>query len=397
MPEHLPAEFILSPDNSRDPYPVYAGLRAKGPVHRVDFPLGADGFVVLDHEHGRAALADSRLAKSLEHAPRWFREVAEQQDPLRSDNMLFSDPPDHTRLRKAVARAFTARRVEGLRPRIEEITAGLLDAIGGRGAADLVDDFAFPLPIIVISELIGIPADKRETFRTWSSSLIEPPVTPEQIARRAEVVQELNSYFRDLVATRRADPGDDLVSVLVTGELNDREVLSTLGLLLVAGHETTVNLIANGTLALLRHPAQFDLLRRRPELVPNAVEEFLRYDAPVERATYRIATEDMEIAGVPVPKGAFVHVTLGSAGRDPAVNDDSDRLDVTRADITHVSFGHGVHFCLGAPLARLEAQVAFTALLERLPGLRLGCAEEELTWRFSGSIVRSLNHLPVTF
>ncbi|MBB5077703.1 cytochrome P450 family protein [Nonomuraea endophytica] len=398
MPENLPFEFFFSPEFSANPYPMYAELRAKGPVHRVDFPPGAEAYVVVDYEHGRAALADPRLSKDINSGPEWFREAVRDGDPILADNMLMADPPDHTRLRKVVQRAFTPRRIELLRPRIEQITAELLDGIAGRGRAELIADFAFPLPIVVICELMGVPVEDRELFREWSGALIDPPIDEKQQARKVRATESLRVYFTDLIAERRADPGEDLVSVLVTSdELDDRELVSTLALLLIAGHETTVNLIGNGMLALLLDPEQFALLKSRPELVPNAVEEFLRFDAPVERGTFRIAVEDMEIAGIPVGKGAFVHVSIGAAGRDPRANAHPDGLDVARQDTRHVSFGHGIHFCLGAPLARLEAQIAFAMLLERLPDLRLDCREDELSWRLSGSIVRSLSALPVAF
>ncbi|WP_327091702.1 cytochrome P450 [Nonomuraea sp. NBC_01738] len=398
MPENLPFEFFFSPAFSADPYPAYADLRAKGPVHRMGFPPGADAFVVVDYEHGRAALADQRLSKDLRNGPAWFGEMVAGTDPVLADNMLMSDPPDHSRLRKVVSKAFTPRRIELLRPRVEQITAELLDDMAGKGAAELIDAFAFPLPIIVICELLGVPDRDRDRFRLWSGALVEPSAEPEQVERRALANAELREYFGALIEARRAEPGDDLVSVIVTsGELDDKELRSTLALLLIAGHETTVNLIGNGTLALLRNPGQLRYLREHPERVPDAVEEFLRYDAPVERATFRVATEDLEIAGVEIPRGAFVHVSIGAAGRDPAAFDAPDRLDVTREPNRHVAFGHGIHFCLGAPLARLEGQIAFTALLARFPGLRLDCAPEELSWRFSGSILRSLSALPVAW
>ncbi|MFI6505552.1 cytochrome P450 [Nonomuraea typhae] len=398
MPEDPPFEFFASPAFRADPYPVYAALRAKGPVHRVGFPPGHSGYLVVDYEHGRAALADPRLSKDLRSGPPGFLESVTQSNRVLADNMLMSDPPDHTRLRKVAQGAFTQRRVERLRPRIEQITAELLDRVQGEGRAELISAFAFPLPITVICELMGVPGEDREDFRDWSGTLVEPASTPEQHARRRAANDALQAYFEALVAERRAAPADDLVSALLASpELDDDELVSTLALLLIAGHETTANLIANGTLALLRAPEQLALLRARPELVQNAVEEFLRLDAPVERATFRMALEDLEIAGVHIPKTSFVHVAIAAAGRDPAANDAPDALDVARPEPRHVAFGHGIHFCLGAPLARLEGQIAFTALLQRLPGLRLDCREDELTWRFSGSVLRSLSALPVAF
>ncbi|MEU4703465.1 cytochrome P450 family protein [Nonomuraea dietziae] len=396
MSDKLPFEFFLSPEFGADPYAVYAGLRAEGPVHAIDFPPGASAFVVVDYEHARPALNDPRLSKNLASGPEWFREAISQQNPVLGDNMLMSDPPDHTRLRRVVSKAFTPRRIERLRPRVQAITDELIDAFEG-DTVELIDAFAFPLPIIVICELLGVPDRDRADFRRWSGALVTPAVNEELARSRDEASDALRAYFTRLIAERRAAPTDDLVSVLVTSdELSEREVLSTLALLLIAGHETTVNLIGNGMLALLRNPDQLDLLRAKPELLPNAIEEFLRYDAPVERATFRIALEDMEIAGTPIPKGSFVHVSIGAAGRDPKAFDRAESLDVAREDNRHVGFGHGLHFCLGAPLARMEGQIAFGSLLARLGDIRLACPEEQLSWRFSGSILRSLAALPIT-
>ncbi|MFD1931865.1 cytochrome P450 [Nonomuraea mangrovi] len=396
MTDTLPFEFFFSPEFSADPYAVYAGLRAKGPVHPIDFPPGATSFVVVDYEYARPALNDPRLSKNLANGPEWFRDAISQQNPVLADNMLMADPPDHTRLRRLVQKAFTPRRIEELRPRVQQITDELIDAFSG-DRIELIDAFAFPLPIIVICELLGIPDADRADFRRWSGALVNPAVTEELAAQRDEAGTALRAYFTGLIAERRATPTDDLVGALVTStELSEQELLSTLALLLIAGHETTVNLIGNGMLALLRNRDQLDLLRAEPELLPNAVEEFLRYDAPVERGTFRTALEDLEIAGTHIPKGSFVHVSIGAAGRDPRAFERADTLDIERSDNRHVAFGHGIHFCLGAPLARMEGQIAFGSLLGRLPNIALGCEEKELSWRFSGSILRSLSALPVT-
>ncbi|MFE3451074.1 cytochrome P450 [Nonomuraea sp. NPDC059194] len=396
MTDKLPFEFFFSPEFSADPYAVYAGLRAKGPVHPIDFPPGASSFVIVDYEYARPALNDPRLSKSLTNGPEWFRDAVSQQNPVLADNMLMSDPPDHTRLRRLVQKAFTPRRIEQLRPRVQHITDELIDSFDG-DRIELIDAFAFPLPIIVICELLGVPDADRADFRAWSGTLVNPVLTEEQARDNEAASTALRGYFEALIAERRAKPTDDLVGALVTStELSEQELVSTLALLLIAGHETTVNLIGNGMLALLRNRDQLDLLRAEPDLLPNAVEEFLRYDAPVERGTFRIALEDLEIAGTPIPKGSFVHVSIGAAGRDPSVFEQADDLDVTRSDNRHVAFGHGIHFCLGAPLARMEGQIAFGSLLRRLPDIELGCEERELSWRFSGSILRSLAALPVT-
>ncbi|GAA3447545.1 cytochrome P450 family protein [Planomonospora venezuelensis] len=400
-PERLPLEFLFSPEFTRDPYAEYGRLREKGPVHPIDFPPGVSSFLVIDHEHGRAALSDPRLAKNLRNGPDLFRELA-GGNPALAENLLSTDPPDHTRLRRLVSRAFTARRVESLRPRIQEITDRLIDTMAARGRADLLDDFAFPLPITVICELLGVPAGDRDDFRVWSATLVTPSLDEESVKRRDAVNTAIRAYFSGLIAERRAEPRDDMVSALVTASdedelLSEPELIAMLTLLLIAGHETTVNLIGNGMLALLTHPGQLRLLQEEPELIPGAVEEFLRYDGPVERATLRFATEDLRIAGVRIPEGSMVQVSLGAAGRDPGAFDDPDALDVTRDGGHHLAFGHGVHFCLGAPLARLEARIAFGTLLRRLPDIALDCAPEQLEWRGSASIVRGLQALPVRF
>jgi cytochrome P450 len=391
----LPLGFLFGRAFSADPYPAYAELRASGPVHRIDFPEGATAFLVVDHEHGRAALSDPRLSKDVAHSA-----VPVDGEQFFGGTMLAMDPPDHTRLRGLMAKAFTTRRVERLRPRVQEITAGLLDAVAARGEADLIEDLAVPLPVQVICELLGVPASDRARFREWTAVLTVPALTPEARAHRREVARAFNGYLIEVIAERRARPEDDLVSALISARdgdasLTEAELLAGIALLLIAGHETTVNLIGNGVLALLRAPDQMELLRSRPELLPAAVEELLRYDGPVERASQRVALEDMQIAGTFVPKGAWVHVSLGAADRDPAVFDDPDRLDVTRAPKRHVAFGHGIHFCLGAPLARLEGQVAIGGLLERFPGLALAVPDADLRHHRTGSIVRGLVALPV--
>ncbi len=402
MPEKLPFEFLLNPGFVRDPYTACAALRKTGPVHPIDFPPGTDAFLVIDYEHGRPALNDPRLAKDISWAPESLRERFPGGNPALAHNMLNSDPPDHTRLRRLVSRAFTPRRVEGLRPRIQQIADELVETMAARGTADLIDDFAFPLPITVICELLGVPAEDRATFRDWSGTLIGPALDEEGVRHRQEVNLAIRAYFTGIVAERRAAPRDDLISALVAARdddelLDDQELLATLVLLLIAGHETTVNLIGNGMLALLTDPGQLRLLRDRPELLPSAIEEFLRYDGPIERATFRFATEDFDLAGVHIPKGSPVHILLGAADRDPEAFDAPDTLDITRADNRHVAFGHGVHFCLGAPLARLEAQIAFGTLLNRLPGIELACPPGEVTWQWPGSLVRGVKALPVRF
>jgi cytochrome P450 len=309
--------------------------------------------------------------------------------------MLNSDPPDHTRLRRLVATAFTMRRVELMRPRIVEITDELLAGLAGREQVDLVDDFAFPLPVTVICELLGVPYADREDFRTWSTVLLSAGEIDAVVAAG----KNMAAYLHELIAAKRADPVDDMLSALIQARddgdrLDEAELVSMAFLLLVAGHETTVNLIANGTLALLQHPDQRAALRADPALLPGAIEEFLRYDGPISHATIRYTTEPVEIGGVTIPGGEFVVIALGSANRDDDRFADADRLDVTRPAGGHLAFGHGIHFCVGAPLARLEGQIAIGRLFDRFPDLALAVDANELRWRHS-TLLRGLESLPV--
>ena len=391
----LPPDLFFDSAFSRDPYPHYAALRAKGPIHPIEFPRGVPAFLIVDYACGRAALSDPRLSKDPAHSG-----VPVRAEEFFGGTMLGLDPPDHTRLRGLVAKAFTPRRVEALRPRVRRIADELLDDIAGQDGTDLIDAFAFPLPIIVICELLGVPATDRGAFREWTAILTVPIASREMAARRRAAAIAFNDYLLGVFADRRRHPRDDLISALRAARdgaarLSERELLNTITLLLVAGHETTVNLIGNGVLALLSAPAQREALIRDPTLLPGAIEELLRYDGPVERASQRIALEDMEIAGTTIPKGAWVHVSIGAGGRDPAAFADPDSLDLTRVDNRHMAFGHGPHYCLGAPLARLEGQVAIGALLDRFPSLALATTPDKLAWKRTGSIVRGLTALPV--
>jgi cytochrome P450 len=393
--QSLPADLFFSRAFNQDPYVQYAALRAKGPVHRIEFPEGVPAFLVVDHECGRAALSDPRLSKNPEHSA-----VRVRAAEFFGGTLLGLDPPDHTRVRRLVATAFAPRRVEALRPRVQQIAGELLDEIAGQDEADLIDAFAFPLPIIVICELLGVPATDQADFREWTAILTVPIASREMAARRRAAATAFNDYMLGIFAERRQAPADDFISALLAAHdgaarLSQSELLNTITLLLIAGHETTVNLIGNGMLALLSSPAQRKLLTARPELLPGAIEELLRYDGPVERASQRIALEDMELAGTLIPKGAWVHVSLGAADRDPAAFADPGSLDLTRPDNRHIAFGHGPHYCLGAPLARLEGQIAIGTLLTRFPELALAVAPDKLAWKQTGSLVRGLVTLPV--
>ncbi|MGW1891436.1 cytochrome P450 family protein [Streptomyces sp. NPDC002004] len=386
----------LGDEFTRDPYPVYAGLRARGPVHRVRMPEGPDAWLVVGYEQGRAALADPRLSKE------WRRASPDLgvQPVTPGVSMLSSDTPVHTRLRKLVAREFTVRRVEGLAPRVQRMTDELLDAMlaAEDRRADLVEALSFPLPMSVICDLLGVPFLDRERFRAWSNVAVS--ATDE--AARTAAAKEMGAYLPRLLDEKRAHPGDDLMSALIhtADEDGDRltgdELLGMSWLLLVAGHETTVNLISNGVLALLTHPEQMAALRADFDgLIDKAVEEMLRYDGPVETPTYRFTTEPLDIGGTTIPGGGeLVLIAMADADRDPARFDEPARFDIRRDARGHVAFGHGIHHCLGAPLARLEARIAIRSLLDRFPGLSLDISPAAITWR-TGMLIRGPERLPV--
>ncbi|MDW4918404.1 cytochrome P450 [Streptomyces californicus] len=379
------------PEFTADPYPYYAKLRAEGPVHIVRTEDMERIWLIVGYEEGRAALADQRFGKDWRTTGRW-----EASEALLSANMLELDAPHHTRLRRLVVREFTARRIEALRPRVTEVTGQLLDAMEARGSADLVDALAFPLPMTVICELLGVPDIDRDAFRTLSNGV----VTPTREQRDADPAGAMSDYLVELIAGKRRSPGDDLLSALIHAadedgdRLSSAELVGMAFLLLVAGHETTVNLIANGVRALLDHPSQLALLRAEPELIDGAVEEMLRYDGPVETATFRFAREDVRIGSTVIPRDEAVLVALASADRDPARFPDADAFDIRREPQGHLGFGHGAHYCLGAPLARMEARIAVAALLERFPGLARDPSGGEPDW-LPGLLMRGVRTLPV--
>jgi cytochrome P450 len=395
----VPATPLAEPAVLADPHPALAALRESGPVHRVDMRMGLPVWMVTRYDDVLAALSDPRLSNDPHHADAL---TAVLRGDFLSRSMIGTDPPSHTRLRRLVSKAFTARRVEGLRPRVQEITDTLLDRITPRGGADLVGEFALPLPVTVIGELLGVPEADRDRFRIWTDEMLDRPFDlGSDMARVTAARKQMHDYLADLVAAKRADPADDLLTDLVEatdeGErLDAQELLAMAFLLLIAGYVTTVSLIGNGTLALLRHHDQLDRLRADPSLVPPAIEELLRFDGPVNPGLTRYALEDLEIGGARIPRGDMVLLAIAAADRDPRRFPEPDRLDVGAADPGHLAFGHGVHYCLGAPLARLEGQVAFTALLARLPDLALTVREDQLRWT-GGGVLRGLRELPVTF
>jgi cytochrome P450 len=398
--ETAPAE-LFTPEFFQDPQSFQAALRADAPARPVVTPNGFRVWIVSRYEEGRAVLADPTVHKN----GAGMREVtaknkvndteAREFAADLSQHMLAMDPPDHTRLRRLVTKAFTARRIEQMRPRIEEITADLLGQLAAGDHVDLLDVFAFPLPITVISELLGVDDADREEFRRHSNTLIAAS-SPE--ATRAAGMW-MAGYFAQLIAAKRADLGEDLLSALIeTSEDNDRfseqELVSMAFLLLVAGHETTVNLIGNGVLALLTNPEQLAKLKADPALMASAVEEFLRFRSPVNMSTFRFTTEPVDLGEVTIPADSLVLVSLGSANRDEDRFEHADQLDITRPVGGHLAFGHGIHYCLGAPLARLEGEIAFRGLLKAFPDLKLAVPAGELTWRHS-MLVHGLEKLPV--
>lgn len=422
-----PSINLFSPHFRTDPYGSFASLRDQGPVARVALPGGRTARVVVGYDSVVAVLKDERFIKDYANlaedktAPRRVPPILRQFAVL-SNNMLRKDPPDHTRLRSLVSKAFTPRRIEQLAPRIQQIADDLLDEMAKKGEVDLIDAFAFPLPIIVISELLGIPVEDRDKFRHWSNLLVgslgELLVNEQQMLKsrstlgflrrfapwrpgRLRLLNAVNAfirYVRHLIAMRRANPKNDLVSALIQAEaegdkLSEDELISMIILLLAAGHETTVNLIGNGTLALLRNPEQLAQVKANPDAIKGVIEELLRYNNPVNMVT-RIASEDVTVGGETIARGERIFVAIAAANHDPAHFHNPADLDVLRAENRHLGFGQGIHFCLGAPLARLEGQIALSALLRRFPDLQLATDPDALEWR-TGFLLHGLRALPV--
>jgi cytochrome P450 PksS len=397
---------IASPEFKADPFPYYRKLREQAPVHRVTLPDKQTAWLVTRYDDVVAVLKDERFAKDrfrvLSPAQLAARPwIPEMFRPL-ARNMLNVDPPDHTRLRALVQQAFSPRLVEGMRDRIETLSHELLDRAAGRGRMDLIRDYALPIPTTIIAEMLGVPVGDRHKFNRWSNTILAAAAaTRWGMMRAIPSVWLFMRYVRRLIKIRRADLGDDLVGALIQAKdssetFSDDELLSMILLLIVAGHETTVNLIASGMLALLEHPDQLEKLRHDPSLARSAVEELLRYTASVEIATERFAREDLEIAGVRIAQGDVVFAVLASANRDERQFDNPDTLDIAREPNKHVAFGQGIHFCLGASLARLEGQIAINALLARTADLRLAVEPTALRWR-TGLVLRGLKALPVRF
>ncbi len=388
-----------SPDFLADPYPLYHRLRAADPVHRS--PWG--DWYLTRYADVAMALSDPRFCRE---SPGGSNPLSREQrestalDRMMTMWMIYRDPPAHTRLRGLVNTAFTPQMVEGLRPRIENIVGDLLDDVQDAGSMDIIADLAYPLPVIVISEMLGVPVADRELLKGWSHRLAEALDTgvTEDLAGGVPVTVELTAYFRDLVAEKRKRPTDDLISSLIAAEaegdtLSGEELLATCVLILLTGHETTKNLIGNGLLALLRNPRQLQKLNDGSGLIKTAVEELLRYDSPVQKMS-RWTTEDIKIGDKTIPEGHLVVSLLGAANRDPEQFFDPDRLDITRRHGAHVAFSRGIHTCLGAPLARIEGPIAIGAVLRRMP--RLALQEDGLEWQKTTSL-RGLERFRVSF
>ncbi len=386
---------ILDRDFKANPYPFYASLRNQGrAIVPIRLPTGVEAWLVTDYDAARRLLNDARLSKDAAQAG----EAGVLPHPL-FHHLLTLDPPEHTRLRTIVAREFSARRVNQMRPRIRTIANELLEGIAPRGQADLVREFALPLPLRVICELIGIPAADVERVQACSSRLAAADLdAPERVP---DIAQEMHDYLLGLAREKRADPDDFLYSVLVVacdrGELSENELAAMAFLLLLAGHETTTGLIGNGVLALLREPSEWSALCADPDLARVAVEELLRFESPLETATARYATAEVRIGNVLIRPGDRVFIGLAAANRDPRQFDDPGRLDIRRTPpADHLAFGHGIHYCLGAGLARAEGEIALAELSRRFPDLTLGAPNDALEWT-PGLIMRGLRSLPVRF
>ncbi|GAB3740540.1 cytochrome P450 [Amycolatopsis oliviviridis] len=405
-----PPEEALRLDDSlsQRPHELYRSLHASGAgVQRVIMPPGAGPWsglpvwLVTGYREARAALADSRLSNDLQRTARFFGGGGGAGTSrgafsvALSRNLLHADPPDHTRLRKLVNKAFTSRAVQRLEPRIEQITTDLLDRLDGVEETDLLVSYASPLPIIVICELLGIPATDEDAIRAWTKNLVSG-ASPAEMATASE---EIGAYLTDLVARKRANPGDDLLSELIRAnengdQLADAELVPITFVLLIAGHETTINLIGNGVYALLRDRPQLELLRADSSLLPRAVDELLRHESPSSHGTFRTTTAELPLGDVVIPADELVLVSLIAANRDPAQFDRPHELDWSRSQTSNLAFGHGIHHCVGAPLARMEGRIALGRLLERFPDISLAVDEDELAWTRS-TLIHGLRSLPV--
>jgi cytochrome P450 len=408
-----PAFSLFGSENAENPFPLFAQLRQMGSLIPIPNPITGTGqaWIVTRMEEAMQVLKDhvrftvdpGTIAGGM-NIRAALADQAESSAPqtfFTGKSMLFVDDPDHRRLRGLVSKAFTPKYMESLRPRVQEIADELLDQVQAEGRMDVVKDYAYPLPINVISEMLGVPKADQARIRIWSDALARGLGFGKRDPEAAEHMRAFGEYTAQLVADKRRHPADDLISQLIAIEeegdrLNEAELISMITLLIFAGHETTSNLIATGTLMLLDHPEQLEKLKADPSLVPSAVEELLRFHGPATVAGPRFAVEDVELAGRQIRKGEMVIPLLKSANRDEHQFSQPEELDITRSINRHLAFGYGIHMCLGAPLARVEGDVAFSTLLRRMPGLRLGIPREEVAWHFALSS-QGLASLPVTF
>lgn len=400
----LSAVDVTSSEFKATAYEYYAALRAEAPVIEVRLPNKHAAWLVSRYDDVAALLKDPRLVKN-RHSAQGSRPFSRAPGMFRflqalERNMLDVDPPDHTRLRGLVHLAFTPRLVERMRNRVQDLSERLLAAAQARGRLDLIADYALPIPLTIISEMLGIPPQDRGRFHRWSSAVVAATAAPNPI-RLLPAIWRFVRCLRRVIASKRERPADDLISGLVQAEeagdrLRDDELVAMVFLLVIAGHETTVNLIGNGALALMQYPREMERLRADPQLDATAIEELLRFHSPIEVSSERYASEPIDIAGIRIPGGALVYGVLSSANRDERQFENPDQLDIARQKNRHLAFGQGIHYCLGAPLARLEGQIAIRTLLDRVPGLRLARPEARLSWR-KGLNLRGLETLPVAW
>ena len=385
---------LMSQQHKADPFPYYAQLRAQAPVHKTMIHGVGDVWLVTRYEDVVAVLKDKRFAKDPRNAGRRVREPDEWEIKIMSNNLLRYDDPNHRRVRGLAAKALKRCGIEHLKVRIASVTDELLDALAPRSEADLLHDFAHPLPLIAISDLMGIPPEDHNKMPRWIEQATSPSGPPDMA-----ILSEFLRYLQRLTERRRQSPEDDLISALVAAEsdgdrLTPDELVATATAMIIAGHETAVNLLSSGALTLLQHPDQRDLLLGQPDLVAPAVEELLRFSAPVESATERFAVEDVELRGERIARGDILLAVVASANRDGEIFDDPNRLDITRTPNPHVAFGSGAHYCMGAPFAQMQAETAFLKLFERFPHLSLAAPSDRLPWK-QMPILRGLEALPV--
>lgn len=405
MPE---MKYILNGDQFKaNPFPTFAQMRKEEPIFRLETGGNPDVlWIITNHEYSEAVLRDhKRFLKRWENTRTPEERAKLTPEPLAAqmlnNHMLNTDGDDHTRLRTLVNKAFSGNIMHQQRERVQAIANELLDQVEAKGEMDLIDDYAFPIPIVVICDLLGIPHQDRDKFRAWSNAFLTPAMNEEEWQEQVQFLQGMLQYLGEVFAQRRAKPEKDLITALVQAEengerLTETELYSMVVLLIVAGHETTVNLIGNGTLALLLHPEQLAKLQANPHLIESAVEELLRYDGPVETATIRFAAEDVELGGKLIRRGEAVNVTVTSANRDESRYAHAESLDIERQNNRHLAFGMGVHYCVGAPLARMEGQIAINTLIQRLPNLRLAVPVEDLQWS-NAVVIRGMKHMPVAW